>query len=239
MHKPLFALLLALCSLTASSKDLGVQGNTWPIVERDMRQLMMESAMKTDWTAANNKLKDNAQTYLSRLPKRKLPKVDATRTDWMDPSIELKTDIQTPYKKEDGSLAWKVLAPKGTRVNPMTQHRPVVAMFMFDGSDEEQVKLLRSVLALEPDRIMPVEAGAGDLKTVSDLLQRPIFYANDAIISRFQVRYLPALVYPGYGQYELYMGITSFAVPASKGEDVIASWPDLRPPAPTAPRSPK
>jgi conjugal transfer pilus assembly protein TraW len=163
---------------------------------------------------------------LDNLPKRRMAPVEATRTDWLDPSIELTSDIQVPVKGADGSFAWQVLAARGTRVNPLAQLRPVTAMLFFDGADPAQLAAVEAVLKAEPMRVVPVEAGRGSLRESNERLARPVFHANDAMMGRFQIRHLPALVYPGMADRALFLGITSFAAPFSPRE-ILSAWPEL------------
>ena len=227
MTKLLIGLVLMATSITgAQATDFGVLGNTWPIIEQDIRAMMVESAARTDWSDTKDAVKASAETYAARLPKRKLPVADRTQTVWMDPSIEIKSDIQAPVTQTSGALAWQTLLPKGTRVNPLATVHPVTAMFLFDGSDPDQLKLVQQVLSREPNRIVPVEAGAGDLKKSTEALQRAVFYASDAMVERFNVKYLPTLIYAGTDEHRLYMGLSSFAAPYV-ATDVLMSWTDL------------
>lgn len=234
-----FALISVLVSC-AHAKDMGVQGNTWPIVEVDIRQMMVESAARANWGEAQTQAVDSAKQYLANLPKRRMGSPDKTQTTWMDPSISISSDIQAPVKQANGSFKWEVMHANGTKVNPLEKYRPVTAMLLFDGSDPDQLKAVKEVLAREPNRIVPVEAGAGDLKSDNDALKRPVFYANDAMMNRFQVRYLPTLIYPGTGAQELLIGIASFAAPYAPKE-ILTAWPALKAtPVPTVKKaSPK
>jgi conjugal transfer pilus assembly protein TraW len=226
LKKSLLLLCAGLFVATAHAKDLGTQGTVWPITEIDIRQLMMESAARADWSAAEDEVKSSAQQYLATLPKRDYTSPPKTRTDWMDPSVVITSDIQAPIKQADGSYAWQVLAAKGTKANPLVSYRPVTAMLLFDGANEQQLAAVKKVMAIENERIVPTEAGRGDLKKVNEALGRPVFYASDAMLQRFQIKYLPALIYPGYGAQELMLGVTSFAAPYPY-EDILTAWPDL------------
>lgn len=222
-------LLVLLCtSCLANAKDLGVQGNLWPITEVDIRQLLLESASRTDWDAVNKLAVDSAKNYLGNLPKRTLTEPPETSVTYFDPSLVLTSDIQAPVKQADGKIEWQLLAAKGSKVNPLDTYRPATAFFLFDGSKQEQLDLLKDVLAAGNDRIVPVEAGAGDLKELGDTFKRPIFHANDAFINRFQVRYLPTLVFPGEGTNSRSIGVAAFAQPFS-APAVIASWGAVAP----------
>ena len=224
--KALLPLLLAAVVTSPAAKDYGVQGTVFEIVEKDIRQALVESASEVDWNGVNDGIKAEAKTFLSRLPKRGFRVAEQTNTTWVDPSIVLTADTQAPLQQPDGTYAWKVLFAKGTRVNPLERVRPVTAMFLFDGSQPEQVELLKQVLQREPYRVVPVEAGAGDLSTLSEGLGRPIFHASDAMLARFQIRNLPSLLYPGEGERQLYLGVTAYAQPFS-AQTVIGTWSDL------------
>ena len=215
------ALSLLTC---ATAKDLGVAGTTFPIIERDVRQMLVEDATKVDWSQAQDDLKNSAKTFVTNLPKRQYQSVARTQTVWIDPSVVLSSDIQVPVQQADGTYSWKVLAPKGSRVNPLEKFRPVTAFLFFDGSVPSQVELVRQVLAKDATRYVPVEAGQGDVSENNKALRRATFYASDAMLSRFQVQYLPSLVYPGSGQKELFLGNTSFALPY-KWQEVVAACP--------------
>ena len=233
MKYPLTCLLLLFATAgQVNAKNLGVQGNVWPIVEVDMRQLMVESAGRTNWGEVSDKAVDSAKRYLESLPKRSLPSPEKTVTTWVNPSVRVASDIQVPVKRADGTYEWQVLAPKGTLVNPLTQVRPVTAMLLFDGANESQLKMVKAVLGLEKNRILPVEAGSGDMKNNNETMGRPVFYASDAMMNRFQVKFLPALIYPGYGAQELLLGVTSFAAPYAERE-VLSAWPVLTDPSVT------
>jgi conjugal transfer pilus assembly protein TraW len=220
----LFLLLVAASS--SNAKDFGVAGKVWPITEVDIRRLLVEDAAKVDWTKPQKELQDNAEKYVDNLPKRRLGSPDKTETRWVDPSVVLSSDIQAPVKQADGSIVWQILVPKGTKVNPLEKFRPATAFLLFDGADPAQLKLVREVLAQENTRIIPVEAGAGNVTANNDALRRNTYYANDTMLARFQVRYLPSLVYPGFGPREYYLGTTSYGIPY-KVDEVLQTWPSL------------
>lgn len=228
LRKPIIAMLGMLSLASVQAKDLGVQGNVWPIVEIDMRQLVAESASRADWGKVREEMTSSAKNYLDRIPGRILPAASETKTTWFDPSVVLTSDIQAPVESPDGTYSWKVLFPKGTKVNPLKTHRPLTAFLFFDGSKEDQVALVKAVLAKEPLRVVPVEAGMGKIKQTNETLKRPVFHANDAMINRFHVTNLPTLVYPGSGAQSLYLGITQFGPPLDPLQ-VLKLWPAPKP----------
>lgn len=226
MKKTIALLAPLLIAGAAIAKDYGVHGNLWEITEVDVRVLLMTEVANADWSGPKRELEDSAKNYLTNLPKRFLPEPAETGIAWMDPSFELQEDINVPFKRHDGEYAWRVLHKAGTKVNPLDRITPATAMFFFDGSVPEQVELAKHVLSLEPNRIVPVEAGAGDLQQVNNALGRAAFHANDSMIGRFEIKYLPTLLYPGTGQHKSYLAVHSFARPFDANA-VASAWPIL------------
>jgi conjugal transfer pilus assembly protein TraW len=202
--------------------DHGAQGTTWPITEVDIRRLLVASASKVDWSKTQQHMKESAAQYLTNLPKRQMPVVNQSQTVWVDPSIQLSSDIQAPVLQVDGSYRWQILYTKGTLVNPLETSRPTTAMLFFDGADPAQVAFVQALLDKEPLRIVPVEAGAGNVQDTHALLRRPVFYASDAMVGRFQLRYLPSLVYTGEGTHRLRLGVSSFSLPFDPNGALLA-----------------
>jgi conjugal transfer pilus assembly protein TraW len=186
-----------------------------------------------DWAKVNQEALESGKQYLGNLPKRQLPTIERSAVTYIDPSIVLTSDIQAPVKQADGSFQWQVLYPKGTKVNPLDAARPHTAFLMFDGSKPDQLELVKSVLARGHDRVVPVEAGAGDLSKVADAFPQEVFHADDAMIARFQVNYLPSLVFPGTGTNSRSIGVAAFSAPF-RADEVLQSWSVLTPtPLPT------
>lgn len=223
MKKTLALLLPLLLSGAALAKDYGVHGNVWEITEVDIRKVLMTEVAQADWEGPKKELQESAKNYLSNLPKRFLPEPAETSIAWFDPSFVLQEDIKVPFKRHDGEYAWRVLYAAGSKVNPLETISPATAMFFFDGSVPEQVELVKKVLKLEPNRIVPVEAGAGDLQEVNEQLGRGAFHANDAMIARFEVKYLPTLLYPGKGDKRTFLAVHSFARPFDETA-VVNAW---------------
>lgn len=198
----------------AAAKDYGVQGNTWKITEIDIRQLVVESASRADWGKVKNELVKSAKSYGDRLPKRYLSTSPDTTVVWHDPSFTLTSDIKAPVKAADGTISWQVLKKKGTRVNPLDYQRPLQPLFYFDGGDPSQVALVQK-LVRESIRFIPVEAGSGNPEALAKQYGVPVFYADSFMMSKFDVKYLPAALYPGEGAHREQLGVFYYAKPFS------------------------
>lgn len=202
-------------SAYAGAHDLGVQGKVWEITEIDIRQLIMESASRADFSAYNQQREDSAKNFLRNLPQRVMGRTDKTETRWIDPSMEIASDIQgageDPSTKQ---LAWNTMFKKGTRVNPLLVHRPLTAMLFFDGKSKEQLEFVTNILKEdEHGRVLLVEATGANVGELTKKFGRPVFYANEQMVQRFSINIAPALLYAGEQEHEGFLGLMTFASP--------------------------
>jgi conjugal transfer pilus assembly protein TraW len=222
----LVAGVLALVQV-AQAKDLGVQGKAWDITEVDVRQLMVESAARVDWDAANEQAKESAEQYTQNLPRRSMPVAERTQTRWVDPSMTLASDIRVPVRDEKtGRWSWQVLYRKGQNVNPLATHRPLTAMLFFDARDRDQVTFVQQALVRNPYGLVPVEVSGENFKDLATLLGRPVFYANQPLVERFSIQHAPSVVYPGKAEHALHLGVTSFGRPF-RTDELEQAWAPL------------
>lgn len=229
------ALALAGMAAVASAKDLGVQGSVWPITERDIRELVMESAARADWQAVQKDLEKSAKEYADNLPRRTVSVAARTETRWIDPSITVDSDIKVPVKQANGEYEWQVMYRAGTRVNPLKTAAPRNAMFFFSGSDAEQVALMKRLWAAAPGMIMPIDVSGSNVQKLSETAGFPVFYAHEAMLSRFSINRAPSLLYAGSGEHRLQLGFTALARPY-KDAAALSAIAHLLPSKPERPR---
>ena len=208
--------------------NLGVQGKTWPIIEIDMRKFLAEQAARVNWSHVENKLAHSAHHYLETLPKRDIPTIGTTTTRWIDPSIILSRSILVPKKNAAGQWHWAILYRKGTRFNPLSVERPIQAMLFFDSASRAQRAFVRAALSRYPQRLIPVDVDGNDPQHLSKSWGRPVFEASNAMLSRFPVFAIPALLYPGRGAERMRLGMTAFGPPYSISQ-LAPVWPTLTP----------
>lgn len=220
----ILALGLAL-SAWACGHDLGVQGKVWEITEVDIRQLMLESAARANFSQYNESRKDSAARYISNLPRRTMSLADKTDTRWIDPSIEISSDLNgVEENATTKEFQWAPMYKKGTRANPLLVYQPVTAMLFFDGHSDEQLEFVNKVLAEDQHgRIVLVEATGADVGKLATKLGRPVFYANEQMVQRFDLRVAPSLLYTGKGEHQGFLGFTAFAAPFQVS-DLKAVW---------------
>lgn len=205
--------ILGTAPSVSGAKDLGTQGTVWPITERDIRELVMESAARADWKGAEQDMKESADSYTDRLPRRTMVVAAKTETRWIDPSIKVDSDIKVPVKQANGEFAWQVLHKAGTMVNPLAVTRPNNAMLFFSGTDREQVALMKRLWAAAPGLIMPIDVSGSNVQKLSESAGFPVFYAHEAMLTRFNINRAPSLLYPGAGDRKLYLGLTTLSRP--------------------------
>ncbi len=212
MKRAIFALALSIPGTSVLADDLGVFGRVWDIEEVDLRRMMAEQIARVDQTIIQDELKTSSKNYLRTLPEDYLPKATATRTHWVDPSVVVSQDIYAPVEQEDGRYGWEVMVPAGTRVNPLTDVRPVDNMLFFNAKDPEQVEFALSALKAHPRNLMLVATG-GDVGALSAKIQVPVYHSNPSLIERFEIRAIPSLLGIGTGPRELFLAVTEFEPP--------------------------
>jgi len=194
--------------------SLGVHGQLFPIEEVDMRQLLAESLSRVDTEKIEKELTTSAETFFERMPPSTLTPAERTASRWIDPSVEVTSEVRVPVKDPStGEWAWQPLHPAGTRVNPLEHVQPKDRMLFFNAESLAETEFVKEVIKKHKLAVMPVATG-GNIKPLFEEMKRPVFYANDAILTRFQVKHTPSLLGVGQGPYSRYLVITDIRLPA-------------------------
>lgn len=205
------ALGLSATSATASTQDLGVVGPVWGVVEQDMRLAMALDAAAVDWGAVHDDLSRQAERITADLDGWLLPQAEHTSTRYIDPSIVVEEDIEGYVQQEDGSYAWSVLYPAGTRANPLEQAQPHTWQLVIDGKNESQMQLAEQIMARHYQRVILVltRGNPGEIAKQWDF---PVYFAQEWHFTRFGVTHTPSLV--GVSpERPLEVQVTHFAYP--------------------------
>ncbi len=211
---PLFCLLGALGGLVgvippAVAHDLGVRGKTWPIREPNLMKVMISRAAHVNWKAKDKLLAKQAKRDLSHLPYAPLSPAQTTRVRYYIPEVTLKRNIKAPVWTH-GKYVWKVVARKGTVVNPLAQGlRPPTRMLFFDPRSKSQLRFALAAQRAYPTLIQLVSTG-GDIRGLAKRLQFPVFYAYPFIVKGFHVQRTPTLVGVGTGPYANAVSLAQF-----------------------------
>lgn len=193
----------------AGAHDLGTQGKTFPIIEPNLEQVMMSRASRVDWRRTDQSMARQARHQLHHMTYAPLPATPRTRVQYYVPDVVLSHNIKAPVWTH-GHYAWKVVARKGERVNPLAQGlRPVTRMLFFDPRSKAQLRFALAVQRAFPVLVQLVSTG-GDVAGMAKQLHFPIYYAYPFIVKGFHVERTPTLVGIGAGPYVNAVSLAQF-----------------------------
>ena len=175
-------------------KDLGTYGETFPIRERSLLEVIKE---KLQALAATGKLEDHqaiiakkAKEQFNRPPAVKgLQKTAEPRSFGYDPSLTVPYDL----KDHEG----RVFHRQGTKVNPLDTHSFRYPFLFVDGDDENQVawaiRQHQAAKALNKPKIVLVQGAPLEW---SQKLGLPIYFDQSGIlVKKFGITQVPARVF--------------------------------------------
>ena len=172
---------------TASAKDLGVRGTTWPVAEPDLLAQIEARLLEMERSGALARLEEEARANA----RRKLEEPDPLpgiapareqRSRLWDPAITVARDIRAA----DGAL----IAAAGRRVNPLERVALARDLLFVDGRREAEV-----AWALAHDRPAKIVLLAGRPLDLMRRHARPFFFDQGGhLAARLGLRFTPSLV---------------------------------------------
>ena len=215
---------------TGVAHNLGIRGKTWPIREPSLMQVMIARAAHVDWRAKDRQLAKQAKYDLSHLAYAPLARAQSTRVRYYLPVVTLKHNIKAPVWVH-GQYVWKVVARKGTTVNPLTQGlRPPTRMLFFDPRSKAQTRFALTAQRIYPTLIQLVATG-GNVRGLAKRLHWPVYYAYPFIVKGFHVQRTPTLVGVGAGPYadavslaQFGPGVLAHSNPGNAAAVLRAAW---------------
>ncbi|MEI8295952.1 MAG: type-F conjugative transfer system protein TraW [Alphaproteobacteria bacterium] len=189
MVKNVVLLLVGFLS-AAEAQDLGVFGETFPIQEKSLIQVIQEKLQKLQDTGALAA----AQTLINKRIKEGLenPKavegITATvipRIFTYDPSFVLAKDLQ--------DHKGKVFHKAGTRINPLIIKPLTKALLYIDGSDPAQLVWVEK--ELKKDAHAKVILVKGSPFKLMESMKRQVYFDQAGVsVNKFGIRHVPARV---------------------------------------------
>lgn len=171
--------------------DIGIDGATRDIAERDLIEVMKERASKLDFekikSGAIKRFWDKQNTY----PLPPAPK-DERRT--IDPTVVAAIDMR--------DINGNLIMPAGTRVNPLDRMPFTQRLVVFDPNSKRQIDFARSqilafgakqrvtLIATAPDRSRASE----QIQELSDLMGASVHLLAADVQDRFKLRFAPSVV---------------------------------------------
>lgn len=184
----LLLLLLGFLSVpnTLLAKNSGTFGTTYPIIEPNALDEIEKRARAVDWGKTFNK-DQYEKTVKSYRPSdlKPLPRTEITNAFTVNMTYTLKTDIP------DGNGG--ILYPSGYAFNPLDHIFVPRIIIILNGNDSEQVAWFKSSEFAEDTKVTLLIT-EGPYFVLSEQLKRPVFYANQKIIDRFQLKAVPSVV---------------------------------------------
>lgn len=165
------------------ANTLGTYGTTYKVVEKDAYEELMEKVKNIDMSRYYNELKAEIKNYK---PENRvtLKRAKKEREFQFTPVYTLPFDIPD----QDG----KILYPRGYTFNPLDYIR-IPDLVVIDGSDPEQVKWFENSKYSKDINIMLLIT-EGSYWSLSERLLRPVFYADQRIVERLNLKQVPSIV---------------------------------------------
>lgn len=173
--------------------DLGVHGDTQPISEPDLIEVMKAKAASIDWEAKKAAAIKNAwkhQTFLD------LPKAEKARLRRVDPTILVDKDIK--------DFAGHPIRKAGDRVNPLEIQPFTLTLLVFDPLSDDELQrvkrfLSRNRMAGKPAPVLIAtridkEKGWDSYKSLTDLFDQHLFVLNDEVKNTFEIEATPTVI---------------------------------------------
>ncbi len=169
--------------------DLGVWGKLYPIAEPDLAASIEERLAALDMHSLRRAARARARAYLEQGPPGvELPRARHGRVRYLDPSVSL----AHPLHDASGRL----LAPAGTRVNPL-DYRPFNRrLLFFDAHDPRQREWVRRRLATREHRAdLKLVLTAGAPAPLRQDWKQPLYFDQHGLLCRrLGIQALPSQV---------------------------------------------
>lgn len=178
-----------LISLPLAAKDLGVQGDLWPVQEQSMLSLIHQ---RLESMEASGQLAEMQTQFKERVVQNTLrPKpVEGLQTDTrshthrVDPTVSVTADM--------ADQNWRIFARKGQRINPLDTVSLAGPLYFLDADDERQVAWFKQQPAELNRKVILV---GGNIRDATKALNTRIYFDQDGTLSRrFGLTWIPAVV---------------------------------------------
>lgn len=175
-------LIMCFVGISASGKEVAVSGKTYPIAERDALDELEERVKAVDWQKHLKAIKPGNYrppnlTFLSRARNHRKFLVDMTYI--------LENDITN----DKGEL----LYPKGYMFNPLDFFSYKRTLVVINGEDPEQARWFQNS-SLKNRLDVSLFITQGSSLELAKKIKRPVFYATNPLIARFQLKAVPSIV---------------------------------------------
>lgn len=170
------------------AKNLGQYGQVFPVIEKDVRQIIMARlrAMEKSGALAEHQrtIDQRVAEHIIRPQRLMLSPTKKPITFRIDPTVWVSEDVRMP----DGTL----IASKGTAVNPFKHITFSKTLFFFDADDANQVAWVKKHYS-EYGHVKFILTG-GDIREAGLTFGRIYFDLNGLITRQLKIRHVPSVV---------------------------------------------
>lgn len=167
--------------------NLGKVGATYPIIERDMLQVIKETLNEIDTKKFTEEVREKGKKYIMNY---RPPGLVSLPTTERDDSFSVDMTWTLPFDIPDGKGG--IIYPKGFTFNPLEYTYLPSTLVFIDVSDQRQVNwFMQSPYVKKIDA--KILLTGGDYYHFMRKIKRPVFYADDRIIKRLQIRSVPSV----------------------------------------------
>ena len=172
----------------ATETDLGTVGPVSDIVEPDLALLIKERIAEID---IEHRASESVASYWQRAPFIDVPKARKRRVRWFDPTATAENDL----RDHEGRL----LAPAGTRINPLAALPFTSRILIFDGTDPAERQWAKEHILPDRKTILITtridrDVGWSAWKDLHQALGLPVYLLQAAIAERFALEVTPTMI---------------------------------------------
>lgn len=191
MVNPFAASLFIILKLatTVEAKDFGSHGTTYPITEEDpialIQSKLKEMEKNGELERHNKELQQKTKVTVERpSPVQGIRRASKSRTFYYDPSYTVTHDIT--------DHTGKIIAQKGSKVNPLETVNLPYSLLFFDGDDEEQREWAKEQLQQRSAKLILVK---GKPLSLAEEWEIPVYFDQGGILAKkLGIKHVPALI---------------------------------------------
>jgi conjugal transfer pilus assembly protein TraW len=190
------SIFLFLVFFTAESKDLGIFGETFQILEKDLLEEIMLKLKKMERTGKLEAEKEKVERRVKEMILHPYPIADIAHTQsrkeyTFDPTIAVTRDLS--------DHRGRIFAHRGMRFNPLDKINMSKPLLFIDGDDVTHVKwAISKINENNLGKIILVKGSPSDLQKQ---LRREVYFDQQGLITaKLGIRHVPAIVFQKTGK---------------------------------------
>lgn len=172
----------------ATEIDLGTIGPMSEVIEPDLVELIKERIAEVD---VEIRAKESVASYWRRAPFIDVPKAREPRVRRLDPTVTTKNDL----RDHEG----RIIAPAGTRINPLAAMPFTSRLLIFDGTDIDERQWAVDHIREDRKTILITTRIDRDLgwpawKDLHQSLGLPVYLLQAKLAERFALEATPTMI---------------------------------------------